>query len=378
MSVEEKLRIVSDRVRSHSSAMITEEAVKTAVVLPFFGALGYDVFDPNEVIPEFTCDAVGKKGEKVDYAVRVEGRIRLLVECKPITTHLDKVHLAQLYRYFSVTDAKFAMLTNGRTFNFYTDLAEPNKLDTIPFLTFDLSEMQGQVLAELRKFAKDEFNIEAIRAAANRLKFTSAIKQRIAAAFESPTEDIVRIFAADLYEGRFTAAVNDQFTPLVKAAFREFVRDSVQSRLTSALADTVAVEAEMEDGEPEAVETTDDEREGFMIVKAIVRDVIKPNRVFMRDQKSYCGILVDNNNRKPLTRLHFNRSVRYISLFDGEKEERVRIDSLDHIYDHAERLRKTAGRYVDPSVVPAMPSVSVDENNPTAVQAGHDAPPVSA
>ena len=74
-----------------------------------------------------------------------------------------------------------------------------------------------------------------------------------------------------------------------------------------------------------------------MIVKAIVRDVIKPSRVFMRDQKSYCGILVDNNNRRPLTRLHFNRSVRYISLFDGEKEDRVKIELLDHIYDHAER-----------------------------------------
>ena len=112
MSVEEKLRILSERIKSHSSAMITEEAVKTAVVLPFFSALGYDVFDPNEVVPEFTCDAVGKKGEKVDYAIRVGDKIRLLVECKPITTSLDKVHLAQLYRYFSVTSAKFAILTN--------------------------------------------------------------------------------------------------------------------------------------------------------------------------------------------------------------------------------------------------------------------------
>jgi hypothetical protein len=347
MSVEEKLRILSERIKSHSSAMITEEAVKTAVVLPFFSALGYDVFDPNEVIPEFTCDAVGKKGEKVDYAVRVDDKIRLLIECKPITTHLDKVHLAQLYRYFSVTSAKFAMLTNGRTFNFYTDLAEPNKLDTIPFLTFDLSEMQGQVLAELRKFSKDEFNIDGIRATANRLKYTSALKQAIGAAFENPSEEIVRILATGLFEGRFTAAVKDQFTPLVKAAFREFIRDSVQSRLSTALADTAAVEEaieeEIEDGE--VVETTEDEREGFMIVKAIVRDVIKPSRVFIRDQKSYCGVLIDNNNRRPLTRLHFNRSVRYISLFDGEKEERVKIDSLDHIYDHAERLRKTASRY---------------------------------
>jgi predicted type IV restriction endonuclease len=64
MSVEEKLRILAERVKSHSSAMITEEAVKTAVILPFLSALDYDVFNPHEVIPEYTADAVGKKGEK--------------------------------------------------------------------------------------------------------------------------------------------------------------------------------------------------------------------------------------------------------------------------------------------------------------------------
>src|SRR5690606_37321526 len=148
---------LSDRVRQHSSTMVTEEAVKTAVVLPFLKALGYDVFNPDEVVPEFTADAVGKKGEKVDYVIKIDSKIRILVECKPITTKLDKVHLAQLYRYFSVTEAKFAILTNGRTFHFHTDLEEPNKLDTRPFLTFDLSDLQPHLFAELKKFEKAGF-----------------------------------------------------------------------------------------------------------------------------------------------------------------------------------------------------------------------------
>ena len=137
MAIEQALAVLSERVRSHSSTMLTEEAVKTAVVLPFFNALGYDVFNPAEVIPEFTADAVGKKGEKVDYAICIDEEIRILVECKPITCVLEKVHLAQLFRYFTVTNAKFAILTNGRTFQFHTDLEEPNKLDTRLFLTFD-------------------------------------------------------------------------------------------------------------------------------------------------------------------------------------------------------------------------------------------------
>jgi hypothetical protein len=348
MSVEEKLRILAERVKSHSSAMITEEAVKTAVILPFLSALDYDVFNPSEVIPEYTADAVGKKGEKVDYAIKVDGAIRILVECKPIATNLDKVHLAQLYRYFSVTEARFAILTNGRTFHFHTDLEAPNKLDERPFLTFDLSDLQGQLTHELKKFAKSEFSIDNILQTAHQLKYTSAIKKEIVAQMEAPSEDFVRLVTANLQLGRFTAAIREQFTPMVKTAFREIIRDSVQARRSTALADTDAADVAAEPPpieSDEVIVTSEEEREGFMIVRAIVRDILKPARVVMRDQKSYCGILVDDNNRRPLARLHFNRSVKYISLFDGEKEERVKIDTLDEIYEHAERLRATAQVY---------------------------------
>ncbi|HEV7255999.1 MAG TPA: type I restriction enzyme HsdR N-terminal domain-containing protein [Mesorhizobium sp.] len=345
MSIEEKLRTLSERIKSHSSAMLTEEAMKTAIVLPFLAALDYDVFNPNEVIPEFISDAVGKKGEKVDYAIKVDGQIRILIECKPITTNLDKVHLAQLYRYFSVTEARFAILTNGRTFHFHSDLEAPNKLDDRPFLTFDLSDLQAPLIAEIKKFAKAEFSIDGILQTANRLKYTSAIKKEINNLIENPPEDFVRLVAGSLANGRFTAAVRDQFTPMVKAAFREIIRDSVQSRLSSALADTAATDAgpDAPPADENEVVTTEEEREGYMIVRAIVRDILKPARVAMRDQKSYCAILVDNNNRRPLARLWLNRGVKYLGLFDAEKnEERIRIDSLDEIYDHADRLRETA------------------------------------
>jgi hypothetical protein len=260
MSVEEKLRILAERVKSHSSAMITEEAVKTAVILPFLSALDYDVFNPHEVIPEYTADAVGKKGEKVDYAIKVDGAIRILIECKPITTNLDKVHLAQLYRYFSVTDARFAILTNGRTFHFHTDLEAPNKLDERPFLTFDLSDLQGQLTHELRKFAKSEFSIDNILQTAHQLKYTSAIKKEIVAQMEAPSEEFVRLVTANLQLGRFTAAIREQFTPMVKTAFREIVRDSVQARLSTALADTEAADVAAEPGSVATLELRQQDR----------------------------------------------------------------------------------------------------------------------
>ncbi|MGV1951440.1 type I restriction endonuclease [Agrobacterium vitis] len=348
-TIEESLRAISERVKSHSSSMATEEAVKTAVVLPFLRALGYDVFDPGEVVPEFTADAVGKKGEKVDYAIKIDNEIRILIECKPISTLLEKKHLDQLYRYFSVTNAKFAILTNGRTFNFYTDLDAPNKLDTRPFLVFDIADFNSSIIAELKKFEKASFDVTAILATAERLKYTSGIKQVIAKLIEDPSEDFVRIVSSGVYEGRITSQVREMLTGVVRSAFREVIMDTVKNRLSSALAETEQVIETIDQPVEEAqdVVTTDEEREGYMIVKAIAREVISPTRVVMRDQKTYCGILIDNNNRKPLARLWFNRSVKYIGLFDGEQEERVIINSLDGIYEYSDRLRATAKRYCE-------------------------------
>lgn len=347
MTIEDSLRSIAEKVKTHSSSMATEEAVKTAVVLPFLRALGYDVFDPFEVIPEFTADAVGKKGEKVDYAISIDGEIRILIECKPISTNLEKKHLDQLFRYFTVTNAKFAILTNGRTFNFYTDLEAPNKLDTVPFLIFDITDVQQGMVAELRKFEKSAFDVSAILATAERLKYTSSVKQEISKLIEEPTDDFVRLVTRNVYEGKMTAPIRAMLNGVVKAAFREVIMDTMKSRITSALSETTEVVAKIEEpvqDEPEIV-TTDEEREGYMIVKAIARDVIAAKRIVMRDAKSYCAVLVDNNNRKPLVRLHFNRSVKYVGLFDGEVEDRVIIDTLDQIYEYSERIRETARKY---------------------------------
>lgn len=348
MSIEQSIKLLSDRVLQHGATMLTEEAVKTAIVLPFLQSLGYDVFNPLEVIPEFNADAVGKKGEKVDYALRIDSEVKILIECKPITTKLEKVHLAQLFRYFTVTPAKFAILTNGRDFRFYSDLDEPNKLDSRPFLTFDLAEPQAHVLAELKKFEKTGFDVDAILADAERLRFTSAVKGRLQEIMDAPPEEFVRLVAASMHSGRFTAAVVEQYRDLIRSAFRDLIREAVRTRISSALESSEEPAA----GDPAAaqesdIHTTPEETEGFMMVKAIAAQVIKPSRVFMRDQKTYCGILIDDNNRKPLARLHFNRTVKYIGLFDGDTEDRVALTSLEDIYSCADRIRATASKYLN-------------------------------
>ena len=141
------------------TAVRTEEATKNALVMPFINALGYNVFDPREVIPEFVADIGTKKGEKVDYAVMRNGTPIILFECKSANTELDHVHISQLFRYFSVTEARFGILTNGVLYRFFSDLEASNKMDSRPFLEIDLGDLHEPSIHELKKFAKQEFEV---------------------------------------------------------------------------------------------------------------------------------------------------------------------------------------------------------------------------
>jgi len=131
----------------------------------------------------------------------------------------------------------------------------------------------------------------------------------------------------------------------------QIIREKVNDRLKSAL----DVEKEEADKEAEnevskkkdnGIVTADDEIEGYNIVKAIVREVVDVKRIFMRDTKSYCGILFDDNNRKPVCRLHFNTPQKSISLFTQKEEDRVSIDSVDDIFKYSERLKEKVKEYL--------------------------------
>jgi predicted type IV restriction endonuclease len=174
MQFEERVKDLAKRSKHASKHALTEEATKTSVVLPFIQSLGFDVFNLDEVVPEFIADVGLKKGEKVDFALKISGKLSVLIEVKPISMSLGSAQFSQLYRYFAVTDARLAILTNGRDIWFFSDVDAPNKMDKKPFFTFDLqSHDEGQV-AELARFQKDAFAIETILEAASNLKYTSA------------------------------------------------------------------------------------------------------------------------------------------------------------------------------------------------------------
>jgi predicted type IV restriction endonuclease len=358
MTFEIALEDLSTKAADYASSLQTEEATKTAVVMPFIThVLGYDVFNPAEVVPEFVCDVGTKKGEKIDFAILRDGAVQILIEAKRIGDPLNLQHAGQLIRYFHVSSARIAILTNGQLWDFYTDLDRPNLMDEQPFLRLDLLNIDPYALPELRKLTKGEFDLTSVLDAAEELKYVSAIKRNVAQMFADPPEDLSRLLIARVYEGMITAKVRDQFSNIVTKALAQFISDRVNDRLRIALkahdpaiggagqADPSA-SADSNDVLRDEVETTLDELEGYNIVRAIVVSDVDYSRVVARDTKSYFGILLDDNNRKPICRLHFNRAQKYLGLFNQDKqEERIALEQVEDIYLYAERLRATARQY---------------------------------
>lgn len=360
MTFDERISSLTQRLPKLIDHLHTEEATKNALVMPFISALGYDVFNPQEVIPEFVADVGTKKGEKVDYAIMHDGEIIMLVECKKAGTDLSIAEMSQLYRYFTVTRARIGVLTNGTQYRFFSDLEEPNKMDQRPFLELDLADPRPSLLAEVGKLAKDDFDLELMLSAANELKYTAEIKKILAAQLDSPEEEFVRFFFTRTNPGsRFTTAVREQFTQLTSKAVQQFISERVNDRLRSALDNESASKAAKSEGEAsedaaerqrDGIVTTDEELEGFRIVRAIACQRVAPDRVVHRDTKSYMGILLDNTNRRPICRLWFNGSQKYLGVLDAQKNEtRIPINDLTEIYTHADKLLQTIHSYETPT-----------------------------
>lgn len=351
MDLIDHLRALSARIALTKDMVSTEEATKNAMVMPFIQALGYNVFDPTEVTPELVADIGTKKGEKVDYAILKDGKPIILFECKKSGGDLSINHAGQLFRYFHVTETRFGVLTNGLNYRFFTDLEKPNKMDEKPFFEFNILDFKDRDVDELKKFAKSLFDVETILTTASELKFTRVIQSRLADWITSPSEEFVRLVSADLLVGkRFTPAIKDQFTGITKRAFDSLVNERINERLKGAMApeaplvqEIVIAQAQPNEKDTDQIITTSEEIEGFHIVRAMLRDTVSPKRIVMRDAQSYCAILLDDNNRKPVCRLRFNNPEKLaVGLFNDKKEEeRFALSDVDDLYNHADAIRAT-------------------------------------
>ena len=229
MDFKDIIKQLTERVSQLKENIATEEATKNAFIMPFINALGYDVFNPMEVVPEMDCDLVKKKGEKIDYAIMKDGHPIMLIECKHWKQNLS-LHDNQLQKYFVASKAKFGVLTNGIKYLFYTDLINANIMDEKPFLEFDITEIKEYQLEELKKFSNE-------------------LKTIFAKEFANPTPEFTKYFAKQVYDGIITAKIQEQFSELMKKSFNSYIGDLISSRLQTALNTNASIEVESESNE---------------------------------------------------------------------------------------------------------------------------------
>ncbi|MDR3237769.1 MAG: type I restriction enzyme HsdR N-terminal domain-containing protein [Spirochaetia bacterium] len=358
MDFIDTLKQVASRVGRLKDQIQTEEATKTSLIMPFFQQVfGYDVFNPDEFVPEFTADVGIKKGEKVDYAVLLDGKPVILIEAKWCGEPLDK-HDSQLFRYFGTTQAKFAILTNGIIYKFYTDLEEHNKMDLKPFLELDILNIKDLLVPELKRFCKSNFNVDEIFSSASELKYSNELRVYFAAQMKDPSDDFVRLMVSNIYDGRITQTILEKFKPIVKSAFNNYVSELMNDRITSALKTDTAKEppteaplpATSEGTKKEKIITTDEELEAFGTIKGLLYNILDPKKLSYRDTENYFAVIFDGKVTKWICRLYLDGKKKIMVIPPAaeapfDKETRYQMDSIDDLHELKEHLLASARRF---------------------------------
>lgn len=366
MDFKDQVVRLSDNIKKQKDKIATEEATKNAFIMPMIAALGYDVFNPFEVVPEMDCDLIKKKGEKIDYAIMKDENPILLIECKHCKQDLN-LHDTQLQKYFVASKARFGVLTNGIEYRFYTDLEKIYIMDEKPFLIVNMLDLSDADIEQLKKFHKSYYNEEDVLSTANELKYTTEIKSILNNEFASPTAEFVRFFARQAYtSGQITSKVIDMFTPLVKKSITSVINDIISDRLNTAIKnseqtsdslqtiDNTSINTSTEDTEKKlpdgvvymdkesGVVTTQEELDAYNIVRSILRKSVDVSRITYKDYKSYFVVNIDNSQWFWICRVSIGARKKQIGIpVDQYKScEWIQIDNMDDIFKYADRLEE--------------------------------------
>lgn len=359
MDFVDKLKQFANRAESMKENLVTEEATKMSLIVPFFQLLDYDVFNPNEFLPEFTADVGIKKGEKVDYAILKDGQPIILIEAKSCNEKLEK-HDSQLFRYFGTTKAKFAILTNGLIYRFYTDLEEPNKMDEKPFLEIDILNLKEYHVSELKKFQKNNFDLDEIFSTASDLKYSNEFKNIFSTELQNPSDEFTKLFLSQVYSGVKTQNVIDKFKPVLKKSLNNYINELMNDKIKTALNQNNEIDvsnntlvnntntASSDDNIPSTdiaeeknttkeIVTTNEELEAYFIIKNLLKEVVPMEDITYRDTVSYINILYKDNGRKWICRLILTDTQKQLLIPDEETGDNGRKNAtkyqLENIYD---------------------------------------------
>lgn len=362
MDFKDQLIQLSEKIAKQKDSIAIEEATKNSFIMPMIAALGYDVFNPFEVVPEMDCDLT-KRGDKIDYAIMKDDTPILLIECKHCKQNLD-LHSTQLAKYYAASNARFGVLTNGIEYRFYADLEKQNIMDEKPFLVVNMIDLSDTDIEQLKKFHKSYYNEQEILSTAQELQITIQVKELLNKNFQNPDDEFTRYFVRCINDWKSNAKMIEQYRPIVKKSIASVINDIIADRLNVAIksegvsetkqseeqtASDVSEEAtakELPNGvvfqdEEKGIVTTQEEIDAYNIIRSILRQYIDVKRIQYTDYKSYFTVNLDGSMWWWICRLSFKPYSKRICLPKENYESNywLKIENINDLYKHLDKLK---------------------------------------
>ncbi len=289
MGFTEEILSLQKLLMERKGIIHNEEATKHSLIIPLIQVLGYDIYNPIEVKPEYVADFAKKKGEKVDYAIFKEGNPIFFIEAKSVGVRLED-HDAQLSRYFNATpNVKLGIITDGIKYKFFTDFEMPNIMDTTPFFEFDFDNVSNEGIDILKLFCKDCFCQSDLLHKAEECIYISKVANKLKGLLQKPDDDFIRFLIKDFTKTKVTSVTIEKFKPYVNKAISGTITELSQELMSGDETDTT--------GRTRTIITTEDELKAFDYVKTILKDAHKDiSNLSYKDTVSYFGVFNNNIN----------------------------------------------------------------------------------
>jgi hypothetical protein len=356
--MNKELRELGERAEKIRSALLTEESVKQSLIIPFIKELGFDVYNPLEVVPEFTADVGNKNFDKIDYAIMKDGKPIILIECKHCNEDLKK-HGSQLAKYFAAVTVcrKIGILTNGYHYQIFSDLDKPNIKDEKPFFEFDITNLKDRHIEEIKKFHKSALNMDNILDNAEELKYKKELRHVIEEELKKPSKGFIEYWIRRIYDGVLNEKRKGIFEPIVIESIKHVLDEFFTDRLTGALKVNSEKENQqsadndktVDQNQTDDLTPNQDEIDAFGIIKAICSEIISPDRLAFKKTNSYSAITVDKHY-KAFFRMFGTKKVKYVKLYYNDKteetDEKHDIQSVADIYAFKNKILECVKTYI--------------------------------
>lgn len=290
-----------------------EAQTKKFLIDPFFTLLN---FGHEALIPEFEADFGERVSNKVDYAIKLNRKDFIIIECKKLTSKLTDKEAGQLSGYFqNAKNSKIAILTNGKEYRFYSDVALTNTMDSKPFFVFDIENYTNDDIEGLLDFDARIIDVSNIITKAQESVFIDDFENTFFKEITSPSTQFLKLIHKNMI---FKSKFNE-----------ERMKGLMNSSLFKSLTEKIIIHETKTNSKSAGIITTDDEIQAYHTVRTLLiqNKKIPNDRITYRDQRGTFNIMIDDNQRKIICQLKFTDSGKKISIGLNDYP----LDSIDDI-----------------------------------------------